>query len=96
MVVFTGQVGQALIGTNAFQEVDIVSMAKPVTKATFQVLTPSELVPTVRKAFRIAQAGRPGPVLVDLPKDITIADVYLPSHPEPARDAESDDNQVQF
>lgn len=96
MVVFTGQVGRALIGTNAFQEVDIVSMAKPVTKATFQVLTPSELVLTVREAFRIAQDGRPGPVLVDLPKDITTADVYLPSRPAPAHDAEPDDNQVQF
>lgn len=96
MVVFTGQVGRALIGTDAFQEVDIVSMAKAVTKATFQVLTPSELVPTVRKAFQIAQDGRPGPVLVDLPKDITTADVYLPSRPAPVSETLPDDNQVQF
>lgn len=96
MVVFTGQVGRALIGTDAFQEVDIVSMAKAVTKATFQVLTPSELVPTVRKAFQIAQDGRPGPVLVDLPKDITTADVYLPSRPALVSETLPDDNQVQF
>lgn len=96
MVVFTGQVGRALIGTDAFQEVDIVSMAKAVTKATFQVLTPSELVPTVRKAFQIAQDGRPGPVLVDLPKDITTANVYLPSRPAPVSETLPDDNQVQF
>lgn len=96
MVVFTGQVGRALIGTDAFQEVDIVSMAKAVTKATFQVLTPSELVPTVRKAFQIAQDGRPGPVLVDLPKDITTAHVYLPSRPAPVSETLPDDNQVQF
>lgn len=96
MVVFTGQVGRALIGTDAFQEVDIVSMAKAVTKANFQVLTPSELVPTVRKAFQIAQDGRPGPVLVDLPKDITTADVYLPSRPAPVSETLPDDNQVQF
>lgn len=96
MVVFTGQVGRALIGTDAFQEVDIVSMAKAVTKATFQVLTPSESVPTVRKAFQIAQDGRPGPVLVDLPKDITTADVYLPSRPALVSETLPDDNQVQF
>ncbi|MEE0858319.1 MAG: biosynthetic-type acetolactate synthase large subunit [Acutalibacteraceae bacterium] len=71
MVAITGNVGRALLGKSSFQEVDIASIVKPVTKASFQVATMEELAPTIRKAFKIAQSGRKGPVLIDVPKDIT-------------------------
>lgn len=71
LVVFTGQVTRSAIGTNAFQELDIVSVTKPITKANFQVQSVEELHSVVAKAFEIAQSGRKGPVLVDLPKDVT-------------------------
>lgn len=71
LVVFTGQVTRSAIGTNAFQELDIVSVTKPITKANFQVSDVNQLHNTVTKAFEIAQSGRKGPVLVDLPKDVT-------------------------
>ena len=71
VVAITGNVGRALLGKSSFQEVDIASIVKPVTKASFQVSSMEELAPTIRKAFKIAQSGRKGPVLVDIPKDIT-------------------------
>ncbi|MBZ2202109.1 MAG: biosynthetic-type acetolactate synthase large subunit [Lentilactobacillus hilgardii] len=71
LVVFTGQVTRSAIGTNAFQELDIVSVTKPITKANFQVQDVNDLHSVVTKAFEIAQSGRKGPVLVDLPKDVT-------------------------
>ena len=70
LVAITGQVSSHLIGTNAFQEVDICSMAKPVVKKTFQVQNISELPETLLNAFQIAICGRRGPVLVDIPRDI--------------------------
>ena len=71
VVAITGNVGRALLGKSSFQEVDIASIVKPVTKASFQVSSMEELAPTIRKAFKIAQSGRKGPVLIDIPKDIT-------------------------
>lgn len=71
MVAITGNVSRDLLGRDSFQEVDIEHIVKPVTKASFQVQTMEELAPTIRKAFSIAQDGRKGPVLVDVPKDIT-------------------------
>ncbi len=71
VVAITGNVGRALLGKSSFQEVDIANIVKPVTKASFQVSSMEELAPTIRKAFKIAQSGRKGPVLVDIPKDIT-------------------------
>lgn len=71
LVVFTGQVTRSAIGTNAFQELDIVSVTKPITKANFQVQNVEDLHSVVTKAFKLAQSGRKGPVLVDLPKDVT-------------------------
>lgn len=71
MVAITGNVSRALLGRDSFQEVDIRDIAKPVTKASFQVMTMEELAPTLRNAFKIAGSGRKGPVLVDVPKDIT-------------------------
>jgi len=71
LVAITGNVGRALLGRSSFQEVDIASIVKPVTKASFQITSMEELAPTIREAFRIAETGRKGPVLIDIPKDIT-------------------------
>ena len=76
MVAITGQVATSLMGTDAFQEVDIFGITLPVVKHSFLVNTAAELPRIVHEAFRIARSGRPGPVLIDLPKDIanTVAD----------------------
>jgi acetolactate synthase-1/2/3 large subunit len=70
IVVFTGQVPTHLIGNDAFQEADIVGITRPITKHNFLVRNIHELAPIIKKAFFIANTGRPGPVLVDLPKDV--------------------------
>ena len=71
VVAICGNVQRDLLGRDAFQEVDIVSVVKPITKASFLVMEMEDLAPTIRKAFEIAQSGRKGPVLIDVPKDIT-------------------------
>ena len=73
MVAITGNVGTSLIGRDSFQEVYIAGITMPITKHTFVVRDVEELADTVRDAFRIAASGRPGPVLIDIPKDITAA-----------------------
>ena len=73
MVIITGQVPTPLIGNDAFQEVDIVGITRPCTKNNFLVKDVKELATIIKKAFHIARTGRPGPVLVDLPKDVQIA-----------------------
>ncbi|HJV65580.1 MAG TPA: biosynthetic-type acetolactate synthase large subunit [Geomonas sp.] len=73
MVILTGQVPTALIGNDAFQEADIIGITRPCTKHNFLVKDVKELATIMKKAFYIARTGRPGPVLVDLPKDIQIA-----------------------
>ena len=70
MVVVTGQVPTPVIGTDAFQEIDITGITRPCTKHNFLVRHVDELANTVREAFYIARSGRPGPVLIDLPKDV--------------------------
>ena len=70
LVILTGQVPTPLIGNDAFQEVDIVGITRPCTKHNYLVKDAKDLVPTLREAFHIARTGRPGPVLVDLPKDV--------------------------
>jgi acetolactate synthase I/II/III large subunit len=75
MVVFTGQVPTALIGNDAFQEVDIVGITRPCTKHNYLIKDPNRLAATIQEAFHIARSGRPGPVLVDLPKDILQAEI---------------------
>jgi len=72
IVAFTGQVPKALIGKDAFQETDIVGITTPITKYNFQVPKASEIPRIIKTAFYIASSGRPGPVLVDLPKDTQI------------------------
>lgn len=74
MVVFSGQVPTALIGNDAFQEVDSVGITRPVVKHSFLVKEIDTLAETIKKAFYIATTGRPGPVLIDVPKDISIAE----------------------
>ncbi|MGB3221920.1 MAG: biosynthetic-type acetolactate synthase large subunit [Desulforhopalus sp.] len=81
LVVLTGQVPRALIGNDAFQEVDIVGITRPCTKHNYLVSKLEDLVPTIREAFHIARSGRPGPVLVDLPKDILASQLTFPERP---------------
>jgi len=66
----TGQVSSALIGTSAFQECDIVNVTRPLVKGSWLVTDPARLIPSLREAIALAQAGRPGPVLVDVPRDV--------------------------
>ncbi|APC41601.1 biosynthetic-type acetolactate synthase large subunit [Clostridium estertheticum] len=83
MIAITGQVATTLIGKDSFQEVDIVGITMPITKHNFLVKDINELAPTIRKAFRIAMSGRPGPVLIDIPKDITGMECeYFPEIPK--------------
>jgi acetolactate synthase-1/2/3 large subunit len=73
LVVFTGQVPSALIGSDAFQEADTVGISRHCTKHNYLVKDPSELAAIIDEAFQIATTGRPGPVLIDIPKDVQIA-----------------------
>ncbi|MEW6219514.1 MAG: biosynthetic-type acetolactate synthase large subunit [Thermodesulfobacteriota bacterium] len=84
IVVFTGQVPTRLIGNDAFQEVDIVGITRPCTKHNYLVKEGKDLIPTIREAFHIARTGRPGPVLVDLPKDVVAASLEW-IEPKPIR-----------
>ena len=81
IVVLTGQVPTALIGNDAFQEVDIVGITRPCTKHNYLVKDVKDLAQTIHEAFHIARSGRPGPVLVDLPKDVIQAST-VPKFPE--------------
>jgi acetolactate synthase-1/2/3 large subunit len=74
LVVFTGQVASSVIGTDAFQEADILGITTPITKHNFQVRDVNELPRIIKEAFHIATTGRPGPVLIDIPKDIAIVE----------------------
>lgn len=78
MVILTGQVPRPLIGNDAFQEVDIVGISRPCTKHNYLVSNVNDLIPTIREAFHIAKTGRPGPVLVDLPKDLVASQLSYP------------------
>src|ERR687886_848738 len=69
IVCITGQVGSRLIGTDAFQEIDITGITLPVTKHNYLVTSAQDVARTVREAFMIAKSGRPGPVLIDITKD---------------------------
>ncbi|QDX82799.1 acetolactate synthase, large subunit, biosynthetic type [Denitratisoma sp. DHT3] len=84
LVVLTGQVPTAAIGQDAFQECDTVGITRPCVKHNFLVKDIKDLAPTIKKAFFLARTGRPGPVLVDIPKDITAqkGDYHYPKHIE--------------
>jgi acetolactate synthase I/II/III large subunit len=89
LVVFTGQVARNVIGTDAFQEADVVAITTPITKHNYQVQSLADLPRIVKEAFHIASTGRPGPVVVDIPKDISSealfeelkeAEIHLPGY----------------
>ena len=71
MVVISGQVASHMVGTDAFQETDMVGISRPIVKHSFIVKDPREIPEIVKKAFYLAQTGRPGPVVIDIPKDMT-------------------------
>jgi len=83
MVAITGQVPLSMIGTDAFQEVDIYGMTVPITKHNFLVRSAEELLQVIPDAFRIAMSGRPGPVLVDVPKDVQNQLIEIDALPAP-------------
>lgn len=82
LVVITGQVPRPMMGTMAFQEIDIVGITRPCTKYNYVVSDVSELAEIIHEAFYIARTGRPGPVLIDIPKDVTaqVTRFYYPSN----------------
>lgn len=89
VVAITGQVSSAFIGTDAFQEIDVLGLSLACTKHSFLVESLAELPAVMAEAFAIAQSGRPGPVLIDIPKDIQIAEGELTAHLMPVEaDAE--------
>ncbi len=83
MVILSGQVASHLIGEDAFQETDMVGISRPIVKHSFQVRHASEIPAVIKKAFYIAASGRPGPVVVDIPKDVTNpVDKFAYEYPE--------------
>ena len=83
MVILSGQVASHLIGEDAFQETDMIGVSRPIVKHSFQVRHASEIPAIIKKAFYIASSGRPGPVVVDIPKDVTNpVDKYAYEYPE--------------
>ena len=71
MVVISGQVASHLIGTDAFQETDMIGISRPVVKHSYCVFDANEIPKIVKEAFHVATTGRPGPVVIDIPKDMT-------------------------
>lgn len=97
VVAITGNVGRAFLGTDAFQEADTFGVSMPVTKHNYLVLDPEELPAILREAFAVAASGRPGPVLVDIPKDVFTATIPpeawdRPLRPTPAASAADGDD----
>lgn len=99
VVAITGQVGTKVIGSDAFQETDVTGVTLPVTKHNFLVTHVEDLAMTVREAFHIARSGRPGPVLIDIPKDVQLAttefeypqgEIHMPNERLLARQAADD------
>ena len=78
MVVISGQVPSAVIGSDAFQEVDMVGITRPCVKHNYLVKDVNKIAETIKKAFHVATTGRPGPVVVDIPKDLTAPDLKVP------------------
>lgn len=95
LVCITGQVASSLIGTDAFQEVDTYGISIPITKHNYLVRNITELPQVIADAFRIAQSGRPGPVWIDIPKDVQTAEIELSELPEPGGRAPTPECHVQ-
>ena len=96
MIAITGQVARTALGSEAFQECDICSITATCTKKSFMVMSAKDLAPTIREAFVIAQEGRPGPVLIDIPRDVQLEmvepdfpEVFPPKVPELGEEARS-------
>ena len=91
MIAITGQVARTVLGSEAFQECDICSIASVCTKRTYLVMSARDLAPTIHEAFRIAVEGRPGPVLIDVPRDVQLelCDFEYPEIPGPSLPAVS-------
>ncbi|MEG5465796.1 acetolactate synthase large subunit [Enterobacter chuandaensis] len=87
LICITGQVPSSMIGTDAFQEVDTYGISIPITKHNYLVRDISELPQVISDAFRIAQSGRPGPVWIDIPKDVQTAEIEIDVLPEPGERA---------
>jgi acetolactate synthase I/II/III large subunit len=85
VICITGQVPRSMIGTDAFQEVDTYGMTIPITKHNFLIRSIDEMFEVIPRAFKIATSGRPGPVLVDIPKDVQSATMEFESWPEPGK-----------
>lgn len=85
LVAITGQVPKAMIGTDAFQEVDTYGLSIPITKHNFLVSSAEELLDVIPRAFEIAASGRPGPVLVDIPKDVQLQAIEVSDWPQPGQ-----------
>lgn len=95
VVAITGQVPVAMIGRDAFQEVDITGITMPITKHNFLVKRPEHLAQTIRLAFQLAKTGRPGPVLVDVPRDVQTAFLdYEPGELEPLAKELPEEKQI--
>ena len=83
VVAITGQVDIAMLGRDAFQETDILDVTMPVTKHNYKIKNAADLVPTIRQAFDLARSGRPGPVLLDVPRNLFFEEVvYTPEEPQ--------------
>lgn len=89
LVAITGQVNRAVIGKDAFQEADITGITLPITKHSFKVRSPEEIPAVVAKALELATSGRPGPVLIDVPKDVQAARMSFDARSLPALDRSS-------
>ena len=85
IIAFTGQVALSMIGSDAFQEVDTYGLTLPITKHSFLAKSAEELLKIVPQAFDIALSGRPGPVVVDVPKDVQVEEIEVPELPEMVR-----------
>lgn len=97
IIAITGQVNTSLIGTDAFQEADTFGLSFPITKHSVMVKTPQELLTAIPEAFEIAMNGRPGPVLIDVPRDVQLAVCEFDSWPKiKAFDKTDDYEQIRF
>lgn len=85
VICVTGQVPKSLIGTDAFQEIDTYGLSVPVTKHSYFVQSAAELLEIIPDAFRVANSGRPGPVLIDIPKDVQMERIQVEEWPEPGK-----------
>ena len=85
LVVFTGQVPRSFLGLDSFQEADVIGVTRPITKWNKLVRSPQELLEAIPKAFEIAVSGRPGPVLIDIPKDVALEEMDFFGFPQQER-----------